>query len=403
MANAVSGLSLESPLDCMNLETERSIVESRFHLYKPESGELRLRSGETLPEFRLAYETHGTLNADKSNAILLFHALSGSQHIKGFTPSVPGAEHLWTEECQGGWWEDFIGPGKGIDTNKFFVVCANYLGGCYGTTGPGSTDPRTGKPYGRSFPHVKIADIAESQARLLDHLGVDRVHAVVGGSVGGLLCLSFATLFPERVRHVISMASSMKTSALQRLTILEQIYAIESDPNFRKGDYYGSTPPNDGMALARMIAHKTFVSLTTLEQRATTELRQPDDCFSWYQIESPIESYMLHQGRKFVKRFDANTYLRTLEAWQRFDPLAEAGVETHEALFRRCRHQNWMVFSINSDVCFYPEEQSEMVEALTRYHVPALHITVHSDKGHDSFLLDPELFTPHLAFTLAQP
>ena len=361
-----------------------------------------MRNGDVLPGFRLAYETHGQLNAAKDNAVLVFHAMTGSHHVAGYTESVEGVGALWNNECQEGWWEDFVGPGKALDTNRFFVVCANYLGGCYGSTGPRSLNPSSGQPWGSSFPRLRIADIVESQIHLLDHLGIETLHAAVGNSVGGLLSLTLAILYPNRVNTVVPVASSASTTPLQRITILEQIFAIENDPNFKGGDYYGGASPDSGLALARMISHKTFISLKTLERRAEHEVRGPEDRFSWYEVEHPVESYMLHQGQKFVRRFDANTYLRILEAWQRWDILAETGVSSLPSALENCQHQNYLVFSINTDVCFYPDQQAHLVEMLKQSSVNCMHITVHSDKGHDSFLLEPELFTPHLSYILGR-
>lgn len=348
----------------------------------------------------LAYETYGRLNADKSNAILLFHALSGSQHAAGFNPTVPGVDDLWATECQTGWWDNFIGSGKALDTDNFFVICANYLGGCYGSTGPSSINPSTDKPYGGAFPSVWMADIVDSQVELLNHLGIDRLHAVIGASLAGMLCLSFATRHADRVRLVIPIATSMRSSILQRIHNFEQIYAIERDPNFRGGDYYDGRHPNEGLALARMISHKTFVSLGTMKHRARDEVRQHDDDLSFYHVNFPVESYVLHQAKKFVCRFDANTYLRILEAWQKFDLRQEVGVDRYVDAFTKCSHQRYMVFSIDSDVCFYPDEQETVATTLDEAGIPMRRITVHSDKGHDAFLLEPELFTPHLAYTL---
>ncbi|MEZ5301533.1 MAG: homoserine O-acetyltransferase [Verrucomicrobiales bacterium] len=306
----------------------------------------------------------------------------------------------WTEECQTGWWDGFVGPGKALDTDRFFVICANYLGGCYGSTGPSSPDPESGQPYGSRFPHIAFPDIVDSQIRLLDHLGIGRLHAAVGASIGGMLCTSLATRHPDRVRIVIPIASGISVSPLQRVQNFEQIFAIETDANFNRGDYYGGAPPNQGLALARMISHKTYISLRTLERRARRELRQSTDDLSWYEVTRPHESYMLHQGGKFVKRFDANTYLRIMDAWQRFDAAADAGADDSAGLFARCKDQRYLIFSIDCDVCFYPDQQAETVRALNRAGVPNIHITVHSEKGHDSFLLEPELYTPHLVYAL---
>ena len=361
-----------------------------------------LRDGGTLPQVRIAYEAWGELNADKSNAILVCHALSGSHHASGRNPSIEGVGSLWQEELHAGWWEDMIGPGKAIDTKKHFVICANYLGGCYGSTGPGSINPETGRHWGSSFPAVTATDQVNALALLLDELGIGALHAVVGPSVGGLVALTFATRLPERVRNVIAIASGFKTTVLNRLILFEQILAIENDPHFNGGDYYEGEAPTYGLALARMISHKTFVHLNSIERRARKDVVQPDDVLAWYKVRDQFQSYMLHQGKKFVQRFDANTYLRIIDLWSRFDATIEGDAETPAALFQRSRaaNQRWLVFSIDSDFCFYPEEQAELVKHLERAKVDCMHITVHSEKGHDSFLLEPNLYTPHIAWML---
>ncbi len=375
-------------------------VETLFFNLATEECPFFLQSGEPLSPAVLAYEMYGALNAARDNAILVFHALSGSQHAAGFNPSVPGVGDRWTEEIHAGWWDEFIGPGRGLDTDAFCVICVNYLGGCYGSTGPGSIDPRTGRPYGPRFPQMTIADIVDSQLALLDHLGIGVLHAALGASLGGLLALSLATRSPERVRTVIPFATGVRTTPLQRLHNLEQVCAIEADPDFRGGAYYEGRPPTRGLALARMIGHKTFVSLGAMEERARSEVVRRDDTLAWYQLRSPLESYMLHQGRKFVQRFDANTYLRILDAWNRFDLPRESIATDLVALFQRCRRQTYLVFTIDSDACFYPEEQAELMEVLKKAGVGATRITVHSDKGHDSFLLEPHLYRPFLRAVL---
>ncbi len=359
-------------------------------------------SGDLLTDARVAYESYGTLNERKDNAILLFHALSGSQHAAGFTQCVAGADDRWTIDCQRGWWDLYIGPGKVLDTRKYFILCANYLGGCYGSTGPTSVNPDTGHPYGASFPAVTTRDVVRSQLHLLNHLGIERLHAVIGPSVGGLLAINFATLFPERVKIVIPIASGPRTTVLTRLTLFEQVLAIENDPHFNGGDYYGGPAPEYGLALARMISHKTFVHLDAIERRARNDFVQPDDQLAWYRVRNNVESYMLHQGKKFVKRFDANTYLRIADMWLKFDPLMDAGVADYQTLFERSRAagHHYLIFSIDSDFCFYPEEQADLTAMLERSGTSCMMITVHSSKGHDSFLLEPELYAPHLHYTL---
>jgi len=361
-----------------------------------------LRDGSSLPAIRIAYETWGELAPDGSNAILLFHALSGSHHAVGTNTAIPGIGDLWQPEMHQGWWEDMIGPGKAIDTDHFFVICPNYLGGCYGSTGPASENPETGQPWGSIFPSVSAADQVNAFSLLIDSFGIGTLHAVVGPSVGGLIALTFATRLPERVRNVVTMASGFKTTVLNRLILFEQILAIENDRNFNGGDFYDSKPPLYGLALARMISHKTFVHLDSIETRARQDVIQAEDVLQWYRVRDQFQSYMLHQGKKFVRRFDANTYLRIIDLWSRFDALFEGDAETPEKLFERCAKagQKWLVFSVDSDFCFYPEEQSELVRHLEASHVDVMHITVHSDKGHDSFLLEPDLYTPHILWVL---
>lgn len=377
-------------------------TRTQFHHTGSVAEPFRLRDGGMLPGITLAYETWGELNEDRSNAIFLFHALSGSHHAAGLNPGIEGVGDFWQPEMHEGWWESMIGPGLAIDTNKFFVVCANYLGGCYGSTGPASLNPETGKPWGASFPAVSAADQVEVCKDLLDHLGIDVLHAVVGPSVGGLIALTFATRFAERVSNVIVIASGFKTTVLNRLHLFEQILAIENDPHFNGGDYYESGAPLYGLVLARMISHKTFVHLDSIEKRARQDIVQPDDVLAWYRVRDQFQSYMLHQGKKFVKRFDANTYLRIIDMWSRFDGTQEGDAETPLDLFERAKNagQRWLVFSIDSDFCFFPEEQAELVKHLEQAKVEVMHIMVHSDKGHDSFLLEPDLYTPHISWIL---
>lgn len=368
-------------------------TKTQFFTYgeEPES-RLVLHDGRSFGPVTLAYETYGELNETKSNAVLIFHALSGSQHVAGFNPAVPGVGEMWNEPCQTGWWDDFVGPGKPIDTNRFFVVCANYLGGCYGSTGPSSINPETEKEYGGDFPHITFGDIVDSQLPLFRHLGIEKFHAAIGSSLGGMMVLNFATRYPEMAQGVIPVACGLDSTTLTRVHNLEQILAIENDPNFNNGHYYDGPRPLRGLALARMISHKTFVSLHDMEERMTDRCEQEEDEFSWYKIKTPLESYILHQGRKFLNRFDANTYLYVVAAWTHFHLMADTGVESYEALFERCRQQEYLIFSIDSDVCFYPEEQENIHRHLLSAGVKSEYLTVHSVKGHDSFLLEPELY-----------
>ncbi len=374
----------------------RSLGRVRTRFFHSKGKPFPLRCGASLDGFTLAYETYGKLNASRSNAILVFHAMTGSQHAAGINTSVPGLDGRWTEDMHVGWWEDFIGPGKALDTRKFFVICANYLGGCYGSTGPVSK--KGNGHWGMDFPVIRVADIVDSQIKLLDHLGINVLHAAIGASIGGYLCLSLATRHPDRVKILVPIATGPETTVLQRLMNFEQITAIELDPAFRGGAYNPKTPPHDGLAAARRIAHKTFVSLEDLHARARGEVSHHGaPPFGWYEMNHPVESYLLHQGQKFVSRFDANTYLRILDAWQWFDLPQEAGAEGFDDLFPRCKDHRFLVFSIDSDASFPPCEQGRLVKMLETAHVPVTWITVHSDKGHDAFLIEPDLFTPHIA------
>jgi homoserine O-acetyltransferase len=359
-----------------------------------------MADGTELPSVTLAYETYGELNADRSNAILLFHALSGSQHAAGTNKSVPGVEDRWTEEMYLGWWDAFIGPGRALDTSKYFVICANYLGGCYGSTGPSSHDPETGEPYGSRFPRVTVHDIVRSQLPLLMHFGIEKLHAVVGTSLGGMMALDLAVRFPKKVSNVITIGTGVRSHGLQQMHNLEQIIAITRDPGFMGGDYYGTSGPVQGLALARMISHKTFLYADVIEERARVDIVQPEFDLPWYRLSSALESYMLYQGQKFVKRFDANSYLRIIDAWQQFDLREDAQKLGITPLFAPCHDQRFLVFTIDSDCCFYPDYQSEICAELKKANVPHMRLTVHSEKGHDSFLLEPKLYTPHLAYAL---
>lgn len=369
-------------------------VSTQFFTYGEDTeSRLILHDGQDFGPITLAYETYGTLNEDKDNAILVFHALSGSQHVAGFTPEVPGVGDRWNSECQTGWWDDFVGPGKTIDTDRFFIVCVNYLGGCYGSTGPSSINPATGKEYGGDFPQISFGDIVDSQLPLFDELGINVFHAAIGSSLGGMMVMNFATRYPERVKRVIPVATGLESTTLTRVHNLEQILSIENDPNFCNGHYYDGPAPLRGLALARMISHKTFVSLQAMEARMADKCEQEQDEFSWYKIRTPLESYILHQGRKFLRRFDANTYLYLLAGWTNFNLARDMGCDDYKDVFANCAHQEYLLFSIDSDCCFYPDEQEFLRDQLAAAGMNFEYVAVSSDKGHDSFLLEPELYS----------
>ncbi|MCC6547543.1 homoserine O-acetyltransferase [Candidatus Sumerlaeota bacterium] len=375
------------------IETQLQYIE-----ISTEKNPFRFADGKTLHPVTLAYETYGRLNKQKDNAILLFHALSGSAHAAGINNVGPGNAY-WTEECHTGWWNDYLGPGRGIDSDKYFVICINWVGGCYGSTGPSSINPATGKPHGGAFPFMTMQDIVSSQVKVLDLLGIRKLLAVVGSSLGGLCVMDFATRFPERTSLVIPIATGVRSTVLTKAMNFEQICAIQEDSNFRSGDYYDHSPPNAGLTLARMISHKTFVSLPLMESRARKEIVHENHRANEYRIQHQVESYLLHQGRKFVKRFDANSYLRIAAAWSAFDLPKQQG-KSLERILSRCRDQVWLLFSIMSDVCFYPEEQLEIANALKANGIDYQHIRVDSKKGHDSFLIEPDLYSPYISFKI---
>ena len=372
----------------------RQLVETRFFDLPDELLPFKMRSGETLAGVRLAYEVYGEISPLKDNVVLLFHALTGSQHAAGFNPEVDGVER-WVEENQTGWWEGFIGPGLAVDTDRLAVICVNYLGGCYGTTGPASLDPRTGRPYGPDFPQVHLADIVESQMALLDGLGVYKLQAVAGASVGALLSMSLAARHPDRVENVVTLAGGLGGTTLHRMYNFEQKLAIFNDPDFNGGHYYDGNFPAAGLALARIISHKSFVSIEAIQARARNEILDHP------YVTHPVESYFWHQGEKLVIRFDANSYLRIIDAWSNYELLDDTGSASHVEALSVCRGQRWHVFTIDTDACFYPDEQTALVRALEAAGVPVEWIKVSSPKGHDAFLTEPHLFRDALRNALA--
>ncbi len=383
------------PADEHRVDDSIGVVETRFERFDLP---LELACGETLPVFTLAWEQYGEISPAGDNVVLLFHALTGNHHAAGTNHGVPGLEIDWTDELVPGWWHDFIGPGRAVDTDRFAVICVNYIGGCYGSTGPLSIHPATGRRWGPTFPRVRFSDTVRATMRLVDRLGIDILHAVIGPSTGGMAALDLAVMYPDRVRNVVVIASGMEVTPLQRIHNFEQVQAIVNDPQFDDGGYAPGTVL-EGMKIARQINHKTFVSLETLRRRAR-DVVAAGGGVGWYGVNHPIESYMRHQGHKFAARFDANAYLRILDAWSQYDLAETAGAPSLDRVFERCRDQRFLVFSINSDVCYYPEEQAELLAALQAAGVRSMRIIVHSDKGHDSFLLEPGLYHPHLAYLL---
>lgn len=342
----------------------------------------------------VAFETLGELSPARDNAILIFHALSGSAHISGHNAEFSKQCSFWTSENHTGWWNGFVGEGKLVDTSKNFVICMNILGGCYGTTGPSSTNPETGKAYGSSFPEIQIEDMVRLQHAVLEKLGIQGLKAVIGSSMGGYLALEYCLLFGESVRKAVIIGSAASTSSLNKLHNLEQIIAIENDPNFSRGDYYGKEArPDKGLMLARMIGGKRYVDIDTINERAKKEVMLPGDYIYDYKLQHHVESYIFHQAKSFVKRFDANSYLLIVKAMQSFDLAKKYGRGSLDAAFSAMpKDIEFLIVSIDSDVCYFTEEQDALVNALQANCVTVLFELVHSVKGHDSFLLEPERY-----------
>lgn len=338
---------------------------------------LTLKSGAVLPGFELAYESYGTLNADRSNAVLVCHALAGSHHVAGFY--ADDRENI-------GWWDNLVGPGKPLDTHRFFVIGVNNLGGCYGSTGPLSIKPETGKRYGADFPLVTVEDWVAAQARLADHLGIDTWAAVLGGSLGGMQALEWSLQFPDRIRHAMVIASAPKLSA-QNIAFNEVArQAIISDPDFHGGHYaeHGVLPTR-GLRLARMVGHITYLSDSQMAEKFGRQLRHGEHKFS-YDVDFEIESYLRYQGNKFAAFFDANTYLMMTKALDYFDPAFEYGGNLPAALARASA--DFLVVSFTTDWRFSPERSREIVYALLHNRRNVSYAEIDCPAGHDSFLLD---------------
>ncbi|WP_127471143.1 homoserine O-succinyltransferase MetX [Thiomicrorhabdus aquaedulcis] len=337
---------------------------------------LTLASGAVLPRYDLIYETYGTLNAQGSNAILICHALSGDHHVAGMD-----ADHKL------GWWDDYIGPNKPIDTNQFFVVCSNNLGGCRGSTGPTSLNPATGKVYGPDFPIVTCRDWVNSQNQLREHLNIPHWVALVGGSMGGMQVLQWAIDYPDKVRHALVIAAAPKLSA-QNIAFNEVARrAIMSDPDFHKGYFIeAGTTPKQGLALARMLGHLTYLSDDMMGSKFGRELREDKLQYS-YDVEFQVESYLRYQGEKFATKqnFDANTYLLMTKALDYFDPAAEFDHNLSKAL--AAATAKFLVVSFTSDWRFAPPRSHEIVKALLDNNADVCYAEVESEHGHDAFLL----------------
>lgn len=337
---------------------------------------LTCKSGAVLPTYELVYETYGTLNHDKSNAILVCHALSGHHHVAGFYSDDPKNV---------GWWDTMIGPGKPLDTHKFFVIGVNNLGGCHGSTGPASINPETGKPYGASFPVVTVEDWVASQARLADRLGIQQFAAILGGSLGGMQAMQWSLSYPERVRHVLAIATAPHLTAENIAFNDVARNAILTDPDFYGGDFYGhGVVPRRGLRLARMLGHITYLSDDAMADKFGRTLRAGKLAYN-YDIEFEIESYLRYQGDKFAAYFDANTYLLMTKALDYFDPAREFNDNLDRA-FAAAR-ANFLVISFTTDWRFSPARSRTIVSALLHNRRNVSYAEIASAHGHDSFLM----------------
>ena len=347
----------------------------------------QLDSGATLGPVTLAYETYGQLNADRTNAILITHALSGSAHAAGYHQP---------DESKTGWWDDCIGPGKAFDTNKFFIICSNVLGGCYGSTGPSDPDPATGKPYGMRFPVVTIGDMVRAQVRLIDHLGIDSLLCVAGGSMGGMQALEWAAHYPQRLKAAIPIATTAHHSPM--LIALSEVgrQAIYADPAWNNGDYYDAgLKPDAGLAVARMVGHITYLSEASMQQKFGRRLQDQVRYGYEFRSEFQVESYLKYKGHNFTRRFDANSYLYVTKAMDYFDLSAATG--SVAAAFANSADLHYLVLSFTSDWLYPSYHSKELVSALTAAGADVTYLDVQSSWGHDAFLLEVETMTKLLS------
>lgn len=346
------------------------------------SDTLTLRSGAALDGFTIAYETYGALNHDRSNAIMIFHALSGDAHVAGYYTDDPAERP--------GWWDEAVGPGKMFDTDRFFIICSNVLGGCRGSSGPSSL-AADGRAYGSRFPVITVADMVEAQRYLLDHLGIDRLFAAAGGSMGAMQALQWAVQYPERVETVLFIASTARSSA-QNIAFNEiGRQAIYADPRWNGGDYYDKEEPVGGLAVARMIGHITYMSELSLENKFARRLQDfPRLPYRFDVPEYQIESYLKHQGEKFVARFDANTYIYITKALDYFD-IADGYSSMQEAVSQA--KAKFLVISFSSDWLYTPLQAQELVYALEAAGKSVEYHHVNAALGHDSFLVEVDTMT----------
>jgi homoserine O-acetyltransferase/O-succinyltransferase len=375
----------------------RVVVPQRFSFAEP----LPLASGASLAHYELAVETYGTLNADRSNAVLICHALNASHHVAGVHVAADGSRDV-------GWWDNMVGPGKPVDTDRFFVIGVNNLGSCFGSTGPASIDPSTGRPYGATFPVVTVEDWVDAQARLADALGIGRFAAVMGGSLGGMQALAWSMRYPARVAHCVAIASTAKLSA-QNIAFNDVArQAILTDPDYRGGDYYAhGVVPKNGLRIARMVGHITYLSDDDMAEKFGRTLKADDLAFG-FGAEFEIESYLRYQAAKFSDYFDANSYLLITKALDYFDPAAAHGGSLTSAF--TAASAAFLLVSFTTDWRFAPQTSREIVRALLDNRHPVTYAEIDAPHGHDAFLLDDSryhalvaAYFDRIAATLVRP
>ena len=357
--------------------TTVGIVKKQFFTFAQPPDRLDLESGAGLGPVSLAYETCGTLNAEKSNVVLILHALTGDSHVAGYYSQ---------QDAKPGWWETMVGPGKGIDTDHYFVICSNIIGSCCGSTGPSSTDPETGRPYGTNFPLITISDMVKAQKALMDHLEIDSLLSVIGGSVGGMQVLEWCTRYPEMVKSAVPLATTTRHSALAIAFNEVARQSIMADPNWDGGHYYGGHKPDMGLAIARMIGHITYLSDESMRTKFGRRLQNRSELSFEFGAEFEVESYLQYQGNKFIERFDANSFLYVTKAADYFDLAEQHGGGSLVNAFSRCKAK-FLVASYTSDWLYPTYQSKEMVKAMKKNDLNVSFCEIDAQWGHDAFLL----------------
>ncbi|MBP7792101.1 MAG: homoserine O-acetyltransferase [Candidatus Goldbacteria bacterium] len=384
------------------------IVIPQFFTFAEPPDEMMLESGRKLGPITLCYETYGQLNKKKNNAVLILHALSGSAHVAGY--HSPDDKDI-------GWWDVMVGPGKAMDTNKYFIICSNIIGSCYGSTGPSSTNPATGKPYGLDFPVITVHDMVRAQKKLLDYLGISKLATVIGGSMGGMQALDWCLQFPDVPESAVIIASCAEQSAQEIAFDAVGRNAIINDPDWRNGCYYGENKKLTGLAIARMIAHLTYLSEEGMDKKFGRKLQYSNKSYSYriintekdptrddfenkFEREFAVESYLSHQGKKFVDRFDSNSYLYITKAMDYFDVAEKYGNGSLIKALKRIEAEILLI-SFTSDWLYSPPQAKSIVEALRINNKDVSYLEIESQYGHDAFLLDKKSLTENKILTQA--